>query len=163
MLLAFLRFLPPKPTTANHHLTPRKALYFLTGPKLRSGVLSFLLCLGACRTGGTPPDAQAPTAEVVPVAPAAAALEPATQALPRVAPVPRDSQPVTLISGFSLNGPDECVPLKLAPEVACINRTEPLQAVCAQRQGALLRCDDCRVLCSRPALTQAPRAAKPSR
>ena len=33
MLIAFLRFLPPKPTTANHHLTPRKALYFLTGPK----------------------------------------------------------------------------------------------------------------------------------
>jgi len=33
MLIAFLRFLPPKPTTASLHLTPRKALYFLTAPK----------------------------------------------------------------------------------------------------------------------------------
>jgi len=28
ILIVFLRFLPPKPTTANHHLTPRKALFF---------------------------------------------------------------------------------------------------------------------------------------
>jgi len=136
--------------------------------EFRSGVVTFMLCLAACRTGGTPSAAQAPTAEIAAVAPAAPAPAPApepqaqAQALPREGTVPRDSQPVTLISGFSLNGHEECVPLKHEAELACIKRTEPLQAVCAQRQGALLRCDDCRVLCSRSALKKSPRAGKPS-
>ena len=130
--------------------------------ELHSGVVTFMLCLAACRTGGTPSGAQAPTAENAAMAPAAPAAESQAQALSRVGTVPRDSQPVILISGFSLNGHEECVPLKLEAEVACIKRTEPLQAACAQRQGALLRCDDFRVLCSRSALKKSPRAGKPS-
>jgi hypothetical protein len=66
-----------------------------------------------------------------------------------------DSQPVTLISGFNLRGADQCVALKLAPDVACIPRTEPLQAACAKNKGEILRCDDCRLLCSKPVAAKA--------
>ena len=108
-----------------------------------------------CRTGGTPSGTEVQSAVHQPVVQPAAQAPVQQPVVPEAPSLPRDSQPVTLISGFNLRGADECVALKLAPEVACIPRTEPLQAACAKNKGEILRCDDCRLMCSKPVTTKA--------
>ena len=108
-----------------------------------------------CRTGGTPPGAEVQSAVDKSAVQPAAQVPPLQPVVPEAPSVPRDSQPVTLISGFNLRGADECVALKLAPEVACVPRTQALQAACAKNKGEILRCDDCRLMCSKPVAAKA--------
>jgi len=117
--------------------------------------ISLVQLTSGCRTGGTPSGTEVQSAVDKPSAQPAAQVPAVQSVVPEAPSIPMDSQPVTLISGFNLRGADQCVALKLAPDVACIPRTEPLQAACAKNKGEILRCDDCRLLCSKPVAAKA--------
>jgi len=113
------------------------------GRILALGALLVFAVVG-CRTSS--PHARVPQPEAVKSSRGGASLTAprAVWAAPSIeSPAPRPTE----VNGYGLDGAVTCV--ALAPGRHCIQRVDPLTEACAKANGEVLRCVDCRSLCSK--------------